>query len=331
MSTTSPQKIEISHKTIIFTVIFLISLAVLWQIKSIIVLIFLSFVLMQALNPTVSKLETFKFPRALSILLLYIVIITVISFAVAGVVPVFIEQTAGLVSTLPDFLNNTTLFGASAIDISSQLKILENLPQGIAKLTLDIFSNVFSAFVVFVIAFYLLMERNKFDQYSFDLFGPSGKDKFIDIIEQLEKRLGHWVSAEMLLMTVIGLLAYAGYSILGLSYAVPLAIIAGLMEIVPNIGPTVSTALAALVGLTVSPLTSLMVVIWGIAIQQLENNYIVPKIMKATIGLNPLITIILIAVGAKLGGVLGAVLAIPIYLTVETVYKVMLSTKKNSK
>jgi predicted PurR-regulated permease PerM len=129
-------------------------------------------------------------------------------------------------------------------------------------------------------------------------------------------------------MTSIGLLSYFGYLVLGLSYAIPLALIAGLLEIVPNIGPIIATTLAALVGLTISPLTALFAIIWGIVIQQAENNIIVPKVMKATVGLNPIITILTIATGAQLGGVGGALLAVPIYLTLETIISTLYNNKK---
>jgi len=112
--------------------------------------------------------------------------------------------------------------------------------------------------------------------------------------------------------------------LLGLNYALPLALIAGLLEIVPNIGPTVSTVLAAVVALTISPLTALLTVAWGIFVQQLENNLIVPKIMKHTVGLNPLVTIFFLLVGAKLAGVAGAILAIPVFLTIDAVLRVLL-------
>lgn len=319
----NPKRIEISYKTIIFTVLFLISLKVLWELRSLIFLLFICFIFMEAVNPIITRLEKIKIPRALSIIILYLIILTVVSFALSGIIPILIEQTAGLINTLPTFLANVKILGTSAIDLSSQLKILENLPANIAKTVFSVFSNVFSAFIVFVVTFYLLMERKNFPKYSFSIFGTDGKNKTIKAIENLENRLGSWVSAEILLMTIIGILAYLGYSIIGLNYAVPLAIIAGLLEVVPNIGPTVSTAMAAIVGLTVSPLTALMTVIWGIVIQQLENNFIVPKIMKETVGLNPLITILLIASGAKLGGIGGAILAVPVYLTFETIIKVV--------
>ncbi|MDD4106496.1 MAG: AI-2E family transporter [Candidatus Shapirobacteria bacterium] len=320
-------KIEISHKNIVFTVLFILGLVVVWQIRALIVLLFISFVLMEALNPAVTRLEKYKIPRPLGILILYIIILGIISFVVAGIVPILTEQTAGLIQTLPQALKNIKIFGSDAIDLSSQFKILENIPGGIAKVAISVVSNVISGFVILFLTFYLLLEKKNFSKYGYDFFGEIGKEKMLNIIGQLELRLGSWVNAEILLMTIIGALSYIGYTILGLRYAVPLAIFAGLLEAVPSIGPTVATALAALVGFTISPLTGFLAIAVGTLIQQLENNIIVPRIMKKTVGFHPLVTILLIASGAKLGGVVGAILALPLFLTFETIFKVLVEKK----
>jgi len=318
-----PQKIEISYKTIIFTVLFLISLVLIWQLRGIFLLLFLCFIFMQALNPTVSRLEKLKIPRFVGILLVYFLILIGISFAAAGIIPVLVEQTTSLIETLPNTISNINFWGIKPIDISSQFKLLENLPSNIATTLFSIFSNIVSLFVFFVLTFYLLIERKNLDKYAVPIFGQKNQDKVILIMNELEKRLGNWVNAQLFLMLTIGVLSYIGYLVIGLNYVVPLAIIAGLLEIVTNIGPTIATVIAAFVGLTVSPLTALMAIAWGIIVQQLENNFIVPKVMKATIGLNPLVTILLIASGAQLGGVAGAVLAIPTYLTISTIVSVL--------
>ncbi|PIZ60922.1 hypothetical protein COY20_00730 [Candidatus Shapirobacteria bacterium CG_4_10_14_0_2_um_filter_40_12] len=318
-----PQKIEISYKTIIFTVLFLISLVLIWQLRGIFLLLFLCFIFMQALNPTVSRLEKLKIPRFVGILLVYFLILIGISFAAAGIIPVLVEQTTSLIETLPNTTSNINLWGIKPIDISSQFKLLENLPSNIATTLFSIFSNIVSVFVFFVLTFYLLIERKNLDKYAVPIFGQKNQDKVVLIMNELEKRLGNWVNAQLFLMLTIGVLSYIGYLVIGLNYVVPLAIIAGLLEIVTNIGPTIATVIAAFVGLTVSPLTALMAIAWGIIVQQLENNFIVPKVMKATIGLNPLVTILLIASGAQLGGVAGAVLAIPTYLTISTIVSVL--------
>ncbi|MCX6726726.1 MAG: AI-2E family transporter [Candidatus Shapirobacteria bacterium] len=322
-----PTRVEISYKTIIFTVLFLIALSLLWLIRDIILLFFVCFLLMLSLNPTINRLEKFKIPRTVSIFIIYAIVIAFFSFALAGIIPILVNQTSDLVRDLPSSLQNVQILGLSAVDLSSQFKILETIPADIAKTIVSIFSNIFSGFIILVITFYLLHERRNVDKYSLKFLGAKGQLTVRSVFEQLEARLGHWVNAELLLMTIIGILSYIGYLFLGLPYALPLALIAGLLEIVPNIGPIITTFIAALVGLTVSPFIALMTILWGIVVHQSENNFITPKIMKETVGLNPIITILSIATGAKLAGIGGALLAVPIYLAVETVVKV-LSTRK---
>ncbi len=317
-----PQKVEISYRTIIFTVLFILSLFVVWQLRSLILLVFLCYIFMEGLNPAVTWLQKLKIPRVLAILIVYVVIGAAISFSFAGIIPALVEQSTNLIRTLPNTIQSINIWGIDSSNISSQFKILENLPGNIATTALSIFSNVISIFVFFVITFYLLLERKNFDDYLVNIFGQKS-EKPVEVVNQLEKRLGSWVSAELLLMLIIGLLSYIGYLIIGINYALPLAIIAGLLEVVPNIGPTVASILAGLFGLTVSPLIGVLAIVWGIIVQQLENNFIVPKIMKETIGINPLITILLIAAGAKLGGIIGAVIAVPLYLTAETIFKTL--------
>ena len=318
------KRIEISSKTILFISLFLIALNLLWQIRGILSLLFFCFIFMEILHPSVLWLEKHKISRPIAVFILYLLIIVSLSFVFASLIPILIEQTTGLITTLPKLLQNTQFFGVSAIDWSSQFSFIGNLPQNITKAVFSVFSNVFMTFVFFIITFYLLIERKNFPRYSRSLFGQKGAVKANTIIANLEKRLGSWFNAEIVLMTLIGLISYFGYLLLGLNYALPLALIAGLLEIVPNIGPTVSTVLAAVVALTISPLTALLTVAWGIFVQQLENNLIVPKIMKHTVGLNPLVTIFFLLVGAKLAGVAGAILAIPVFLTIDAVLRVLL-------
>ncbi len=321
------QKVEITYRTIIFTVLFLISLLVLWRLRTLILTVFLCFLFMEGLHPAINWLEKIKIPRALAILIVYLFIIVILGFSVVSVIPYLVDQSTVLIKNLPTALKNIDILGLDFVDFSSQLKILENLPNNITSLVVAIFSNILSIFVFFVITFYLLMERKNFDKYLKNIFGQRSI-RAIAVFDQLEKRLGMWVNAQLILMLIIGILSYLGYVIIGVNFALPLAIIAGILELVPNIGPTITSILAGIFGLTISPITGVLAVIWGIIVQQLENNFIVPKIMKEAIGINPLITILLIASGAKLGGVVGAVIALPLYITVETIYRA-LNTDKN--
>ncbi len=330
MKSDSVQKVEISHKTIIFTVLFLLSLLLIWQLKGIFLLLFVCYVFMEGINPAITWLENRKISRPLAIILVYILVFLIISACFAGIVPPLVEQTTNLIKNLPGMIDNINFMGINGQNISSQLRLLETLPARISNLALGFFSNLFSMFIIFVITFYLLMERRNFDGYLEKIFGQKSR-KPIQFVHHLRTRLGSWMGAELFLMLFIGLLSYIGYLIIGVNYALPLAIVAGLLEAVPSIGPTIASILAGIFGLTVSPLTAILAVIWGIIIQQVEGNFIVPKVMNHAVGIHPLATILLIASGAKLGGIVGALIAVPLYLVAQSVYLSFFQKKTSKK
>ncbi len=282
---------------------------------------------MGALNPLVTKIEKYKIPRWLAILMIYVVVLAIFVVSVVGITPPFVEQTTNLAKNLPQLFEQVTIFGATPQSLSEQFKILDNLPREAVKLVLSIFQNLLTIIIISVVTFYLLIEHKNLGKYSFFLFGKKSDQKVIKTISTLEKRLGDWVRAQFLLMLVVGLLSYIGFAFLGLEYAVPLAIVAGLLELIPNIGPAITTVLAVLVGLITSPLTALAALSWSFLVQQLENNFIVPKIMKEAVGINPLVTILSLVIGFNLGGVVGGILAIPVYLTIEVILTSIYTTE----
>ena len=120
-------------------------------------------------------------------------------------------------------------------------------------------------------------------------------------------------------MTIVGLLTYVGLRLLAIDFALPLALLAGLLEVIPNLGPVIAAIPGVFLGLSVSPVTALAVGAMYFLVQQLENSVIVPKVMKRSVGLNPLVTIIVLIVGYQLAGLAGAVLAVPVTLLVTVV------------
>jgi predicted PurR-regulated permease PerM len=122
-------------------------------------------------------------------------------------------------------------------------------------------------------------------------------------------------------MSIIGIMSFIGLTILHIPYALPLAILAGLLEAVPSIGPTISAVPAIILGLSISPLTGLGALAMSIIIQQSENNLIVPRVMQHVVGVRPIVTIVVLMTGFTLGGVMGAVLAMPIFLALTSIYR----------
>ena len=324
------QKIEISHRTIVFTVFFLAFLWLLVQIHQIILALFVAIILMAALNPLVDKLERLRLPRVLATLLIILSIIGGFSLALGLIISPLVEQTAILVSKLPRDLPYFRVFGFDASALLSQFVEFGRIPANLVKLTVGVFSNLVGVFAIFVIAFYLLLERKNLDKYLVMLFGEDEKVKAKTVIDKIEDKLGGWVRGQIVLMLIVGILDFIGLKFLGVEFALPIAILGGLLEIIPNIGPTVATVPAILAGLTVSLPHAAATAAWYFLVQQAENTIIVPKVMQKTTGVYPLVTILSLAAGFKLGGIIGAILAVPLVLALQVVLAEAFSLKRFS-
>lgn len=313
-----PTKIEISHRTIIFTIFFLILIWFLYQIRQIILAVFISVVLMSALNPTIDRLERVKIPRILAIIIVYLLILGGFGVVLSFVIPALIDQTSFFVNRLVSFLKGFHFFGIKTDILAAQVAQFGSIPANLLKLIVSAFSNLLTLAALFVITFYLLLERKNLDRYLMILFGDNEK-KAKGFVDKVEKKLGGWVRGEVALMTIVGLLTYIGLRLLGMEFALPLALLAGILEIIPNIGPLVAAVPAVLVGLGTSLWMGAAVAALYFLVQQIENSVIVPKVMQKAAGVNPLATILGLTIGFKIAGIVGAVLAIPLVLVIQVV------------
>jgi predicted PurR-regulated permease PerM len=323
-----PSKIEISHRTIIFTVFFLIGLWLLFQIRQIILALFVAVVLMSALNPIVDRIQRKYFPRILAIILVYALILASLILIVASIIPPLVTQTGILINQMPIRFQQMGVLGVDLNLLISQVPGLAEIPANLLKLSLGLFSNIVGILAIFLIAFYLLLERSDLQRHLIVLFGEGQEKRAADFIDKAEKRLGGWVRGELVLMAIIGTMTYFGLRILGIEFALPLALLAGVLEIIPNIGPIVASVPAIIAGLAISPLMGLAVIALYFLIQQVENTLIVPKVMEKTAGVNPLVTILTLAIGFKLGGVVGAILAVPVVLLLQVVVSEVFASKR---
>ncbi len=309
-----PIKIEISHRTVIFTVFFLLSLKVVASIYGVIIALFVAILIATAVYPLVTLLNRkLRVPKVVSAAIILFTIIVLLFSSFASIVPLVVSQTSMFVRRFPDLLSQ---IGAPSIDPSVFSNQFGTLSSSLLQIALNTFSTAIFVFTIFVISFYLILERDRLLEHLEVLFG-SQAEKVQRLIIEVEGKLGHWVRGQLFLMLTIGLLTYIGLTLIGVDYVVPLAIIAGLLELVPNIGPTIAAVPAAIVGFATSPIHGFLTLGLAILIQQLENNLIVPMIMRKAVGLHPVITIVALLVGYQLGGALLAVLALPFVLVIQ--------------
>jgi len=323
-----PRKVEISYRTITFTTIFIICLWFLFQIRQIILGLFIAVIVVSALNPSVRKLESLKFPRWLAILIIYLGGFLFLGLGLAGIIPPLVDQTSTLINQIPEFFRQFKIMGIDEKLIASQFAQLTAVPSNMIKFLIGVFSNIVQIVALAVFTFYLLLERKNLDHYLAVLVGEEKGKEIEKVLNKVENRMGGWIRGELLLMTIVGILNYIGFRIIGIEFALPLAILAFLFEIIPNIGPTIAAFPAIIIGLTVSPFYALAAAGWCFLVQQLENTIFVPRIMKKVAGVNPLVSILSLAVGFKLAGVGGAMLAIPTFLTLQVVLGEVFTSKK---
>jgi len=316
------KKVEISHKTVIFTTLFLLGLWFLYYVREIILQLFVALLLMTILEPLVGALTRFRVPRSLSVLITYVLAIGLIGGVVALIAPTLAQQTTNFANALPGYLSNIGMNSAIGQDlmggIMSQLGVI---PEKILGFTVSIFSNLISVISVLVFAFYLLLGRDKLQGQLGLLFGESKTHKIWAVIDTLEKKLGKWARGQLVLMFSIGCATYIGLLLIGIPFALPLAILAGLFEIIPILGPIVSAIPAIIIGFGISPLVGIGVLALAFLVNQIENYVLVPKIMEKSVGVSPLIILIAIAIGAKLLGIMGVIISIPFVITLQVLSK----------
>ena len=294
-------------------------------------LLFIAVVISISLRPAVELLHRWGLNRAVGVLLLYILLLLLIVGFFLLVVPLIIEQGSALLEQLPGYYSTlrTGLIRSTSVilrrigfRLPSQLnrdpmeETFESpsLPAPLASLNYValILRTALALVAIFILGFYWTLENRRIIHALLLLIPAERRDNVRELVDDAQQRVGSFIRAQTILCIIIGLLALVAYLIIGMPYALTLALIAGILEAVPMIGPTLGAVPAILVAISISPLTALWVVIASILIQALENNLIVPKVMDEAMGIHPMLTLLSLATFGSLLGLPGALLAIPI-------------------
>lgn len=294
------------------------------EIKEILIGLFCSYIIMAALSPFVAFLRRNKVPKALAVGIAYFLVLALILLLVLPLIPFFIAQLASLITNFPLYFDTA----AKVLHINAETANINNfitneiatIGSNAFDITSRLFGVIFSLLTILVISFYLLVDQVRLKKGVVDFFPENEQKNVISILAQIEEKLGAWLRGQIILSVSIGVLSWLSLTLLNINFALPLALLAGLLEIVPTIGPIISAIPAIIVGLNISPTAALLVIGAYFIIQTLENNILVPKIMEKSVGLNPIVIIIGVAIGAKLLGVLGALLSVPFVSMLAIIY-----------
>jgi predicted PurR-regulated permease PerM len=304
---------------------FILALWFLYVIKDILVIIFVAILLAMAFDPFVSFLQKKKIPRTFGIVILIGCIFLVLATAVALIIPPLLEQMSQITKNFPlywDKLSNSFVDLQARPETQGVVQNIQNAlrgfqstigqsAQGVLPFIGTIFGSVISFILISVLTFYFLSQEDAIKKGFHHVTPPRYRPYFTGLIVRMQDRLVLWLRGELLLGLIIGLMAMLGLWLLGVKFFLVLALIAGISELIPYVGPVLGAVPAAFFGFTDSLWKGIAVIILFWLIQQLENHLIVPKVMQKAVGLNPIVVIIVILIGAKILGFLGVVLAVP--------------------
>jgi len=337
------RQVEISMKVVFQTFLLLLAIWFVFMIREILALLFVAILIVAAIDPAVDYLQKKKIPRALGVMVVYVLLFSVIGLSISFLIPPLVQQTGDFIQKLPSIseqvarafssiqnffqLHNISLSTPQADNINDNLN---NVPGAIFTETVSLVRNMLSIVIVLVMAFYMTVKEDGIKKFIISITPEKHKEHAAELTEKMELKIGRWVQGQLFLMLIIFVLDFVGLSIIGIPYALALAIFAGIMEIVPYVGPIVSAVPGVILGLLISPLTGLMTLLLYFFAQQFEGHIIVPQVMKKAVGLNPIAVILALLIGVKLGGILGAILSIPLATVVSVIVEDLMKREQIS-
>ncbi len=327
--------VDISMATIVRITAIVLLLAFAYTIRDVFVILLVSIVVATAIDPVVDKLQARRIPRALSVISLYILIFGGVLAVLALIIPSLVTQVSELAQNFPTlyqkFINE---FGAIRSlstsagfqqNIDGFLKSLQsnigNIGSGIFGALTGFFGGLISFIAILVLTYYMVSEESGMKRFFRAILPTQYQPFFAQVFSKIQIRLGGWMRGQLLIMLIIAVADFIGLSIIGVKYALALALFAGLLELLPMIGSTIAAIPAIFVATTQSLTKGIITLILFFFIQQVQNNFVSPRVYRGSTGLHPIVTLTVMLIGAKIAGLLGILLAIPLAIIVTTGYQ----------
>jgi predicted PurR-regulated permease PerM len=295
--------------------------------RDILLLVFLAVLLGAALEPLVGQIRArIGIGRGLSILIVYATFFVAVVGVAVFLVPAALVQLGGAFERLPGFLDRLRAWsanlrpevlsdGVGALIDAVEAPFRPGQPpdaDGIVGASLAVGHVAAALVTLLALVFFWLTERSRLQRYALAFFTEERRAGIRDAWNEVESRLGMWVRGQLVLMATIGVATGIAYSVLGLPGALLLALIAAVTEVIPIVGPLVGAIPALLVATTISPETAILTLGIYLLIHAVEGNVLVPMVMRNTVGLSPFLVLVSLLVGGAAGGILGAIVAVPI-------------------
>ncbi len=279
-------------------------------------LLFIAIVIAEALMPLVRRVDRFL-PRGAAVFTVYLSLLAVIAGGIWLMVPQLVSQGEEIVAEVPKLVESgerllEDLGGDSEDALLNALQtVLGGLGDVLVNVPMTVVSSVTQVVLVFFMSAYWLISRPHLHRFVQSLVPQESRASMDDVLGELGATVGGYVRGEVIAGAIIGILTYVGLLVLDVRFALVLALLAALGELIPVIGPIVTAIPAIGVALLDSPTQALIVTGFYLVLQQVESNLVIPNVMSSQADIPPLLVIVSLFGGGAIGGILGAIVAIP--------------------
>jgi predicted PurR-regulated permease PerM len=273
-----PININITTLAIVKIILIFLLLYFLYLVKDILAILFVSLILASAVDPWVDWMQKRKIPRGVGILFIYLILFIIISSAIYIIIPPIAQEVGELANNFPRILDKV-IAGFSALkEFTSQHGILDNIKDslgtisshlqtaatGVFSTVTGIFGGIFSFFLVLVLTFYMVVEENAIKKLIFSVAPSEHQPYIMQLINRMQKKIGMWLRGQLILSLAIFILTYIGLLVLGIKYALVLALIAALTEFIPYLGPILAAVPAVFLAFTQAPVLALFILYYPV-------------------------------------------------------------------
>lgn len=316
----------------------LVLVSILYIALDIWVAVLLSIVISSALDPFVTWLERKRIPRVIGTLAIFISLILAIALLLYTVVPIALSELSVLLKTVGDI--ETPALSIPEADriinvVNESLNQLTNLLLSGSASFIDIVSKFIGGLAlatsVFVLSFYLTVDRGGVEKFIRAVMPPGYEDKVLEVYFRTRKKIGLWLYGQIFLSLSVGVMAFLGLWLIGVRYSLLLGIFAGLFEIVPFVGPILSGAAAFLIAISDSFTSGIYVFFLFMFIQQIEGSLLTPVFMRLTTSVHPAVILIALLLGGRLLGFVGLVIAVPVAVMLQELVEYWTNEKDKRK
>jgi len=297
---------------------------VLTPVREALFVVLFGIVLAFLLAPLVELIERFVRRRTLAILAAVLLVLLAVGLFIGLTANALVREARDLITLVPQYveeIRSDRPFSIAGVEIPRELRAqagvfvadrANELVGGSARIAMGVVTAVVDVILVFVLAVYLLSGAPRIRSWVIGWVPQRRRDLAEDIEDDLAHVFGAYVRAQLLLAVIIGVASMLAYSVLGVRHALLLGVLAGILELVPIVGPIVAGTVAAAVAVFQPWPLVLWVIAAAILIQQLENNLLVPRISGAAVGVSPVAALLAVLFGIQAAGIMGGIFAVPI-------------------